>query len=58
MSVPRMVFPYLGGKSRIASQVWAALGDNIDNYIEPFCGSAAVALLQQQPTLFDDLVTQ
>jgi len=36
-------FPYFGGKSRIADEVWKALGD-VDTYIEPFCGSAAVLL--------------
>lgn len=36
-------FPYFGGKSRIADLVWNYLG-NVDNYIEPFCGSAAVLL--------------
>lgn len=33
--------PYFGGKSSIASQIWDALGD-VDNYVEPFCGSCAV----------------
>lgn len=33
-------FPYFGGKSRVADLVWSRLGD-VDNYIEPFCGSAA-----------------
>lgn len=36
-------FPYFGGKSRIASAVWERFGD-VDNYVEPFCGSAAVLL--------------
>ena len=36
-------FPYFGGKRRVASQVWAALGD-VDNYVEPFAGSLAVLL--------------
>ena len=36
-------FPYFGGKRRVASQVWEALGD-VDNYIEPFAGSLAVLL--------------
>lgn len=35
--------PYFGGKSKIANIVWSRLGD-CDNYIEPFCGSAAVLL--------------
>lgn len=36
-------FPYFGGKSRVASIVWDALGD-VNNYVEPFAGSLAVLL--------------
>jgi DNA adenine methylase len=36
-------FPYAGGKSWIAPQVWARLG-NVPNYVEPLCGSAAMLL--------------
>lgn len=36
-------FPYFGGKSKVASLVWEKLGD-VDNFIEPFSGSAAVLL--------------
>ena len=36
-------FPWFGGKSRAAGPVWAALGD-VDNYVEPFAGSAAMLL--------------
>lgn len=36
-------FPYFGGKRTVAADIWAALGD-VDHYIEPFCGSAAVLL--------------
>lgn len=36
-------FPWFGGKSRAATQVWSAFG-NVDNYVEPFCGSAAMLL--------------
>jgi DNA adenine methylase len=36
-------FPYFGGKSRIAHEVWARFGD-VRNYIEPFFGSGAVLL--------------
>lgn len=36
-------FPYAGGKSSVAQQVWALLGD-VPNYVEPLCGSAAVLL--------------
>lgn len=36
-------FPYFGGKARVAPLVWQLLGD-VPNYVEPFCGSAAVLL--------------
>lgn len=36
-------FPWFGGKSTIAADIWAALGD-VPNFIEPFAGSAAVLL--------------
>ena len=38
-------FPYFGGKSKIAAEVWQRFGD-VDNYVEPFCGSCAVLLLR------------
>jgi DNA adenine methylase len=40
--------PYFGGKSAIASQVWARLGE-VDRYIEPFAGSLAVLLARPTP---------
>jgi DNA adenine methylase len=36
-------FPWFGGKSRIASEVWRRFG-NTPNYVEPFAGSLAVLL--------------
>lgn len=36
-------FPYFGGKSTAASLIWRHLG-KVKNYVEPFCGSAAVLL--------------
>ena len=36
-------FPWFGGKSGAVAQVWAALG-TVANYVEPFCGSAAMLL--------------
>jgi DNA adenine methylase len=36
-------FPYFGGKSKVAGLVWERLGD-VDNYIEPFAGSAAILI--------------
>jgi len=35
--------PYFGGKSLACEQVWYAFGD-VANYVEPFCGSAAMLL--------------
>lgn len=39
----RAPFPWFGGKSRVADQVWRAFGD-VPNYVEPFAGSLAVLL--------------
>lgn len=36
-------FPWFGGKSSVASDVWARFG-NVPNYVEPFFGSGAVCL--------------
>jgi len=36
-------FPYFGGKSRIAGEVWQRFGKP-SNYVEPFFGSGAVLL--------------
>lgn len=36
-------FPWVGGKRRIAHEVWQRFGD-VDSYIEPFYGSGAVHL--------------
>lgn len=36
-------FPFFGGKSKVADDVWAALGQP-EHYIEPFFGSGAVLL--------------
>lgn len=38
-------FPYFGGKTKVAPDVWQALGQP-KHYIEPFCGSCAVLLLR------------
>jgi hypothetical protein len=40
-------FPYFGGKRTVAHDVWARLG-SVKQYIEPFCGSAAVLLAAPQ----------
>lgn len=36
-------FPWFGGKSRVAAQVWERFGP-VPNYVEPFFGSGAVLL--------------
>lgn len=44
----RAPFPYFGGKSSIAGEVWGRLGSP-KQYIEPFCGSAAMLLAAPRP---------
>ena len=39
----RAPFPWFGGKSRVAAEVWARFGD-VPNLVEPFFGSGAVLL--------------
>jgi DNA adenine methylase len=41
-------FPYFGAKRTVALDVWARLGSP-KQYIEPFCGSAAMLLAAPQP---------
>ena len=41
-------FPYFGGKSKVAADVWSRFGV-VDNYVEPFCGSAAMLLGRPEP---------
>ena len=41
-------FPYFGGKRTIAETVWRAFG-RPKQYIEPFCGSAAILLASPGP---------
>lgn len=41
-------FPYFGGKSTIADEVWPRFGD-VRNYVEPFFGSGAMLLNRPQP---------
>ena len=36
-------FPYFGGKANASEEVWTAFGA-VDNYVEPFAGSAAMLL--------------
>ena len=39
-------FPWFGGKSAIADAVWAGIGSDVKNFIEPFFGSGAVLFLR------------
>ncbi len=41
-------FPYFGGKSSIAPEVWSRFGE-VRNYVEPFFGSGAMLLNRPQP---------
>jgi len=41
-------FPWFGGKSRVAREVWTAFGA-VRNYVEPFAGSLAVLLGRPAP---------
>jgi hypothetical protein len=41
-------FPYFGSKRSIADDVWKRLGSPTQ-YIEPFCGSAAMLLAAPRP---------
>jgi len=43
MNALRSPYPYFGGKSRVAPEVWSRFGD-VANYVEPFFGSGAVLL--------------
>lgn len=43
MSALKAPFPYFGGKSAVAAEVWRRFG-NVKNYVEPFFGSGAVLL--------------
>lgn len=47
MSGLKAPFPWFGGKSRVAANVWARFGDT-PNYVEPFAGSLAVLLGRPQ----------
>jgi hypothetical protein len=45
-------FPYFGGKRSVAADVWRRLGSPTQ-YIEPFCGSAAVLLACPKPAALE-----
>jgi hypothetical protein len=42
-------FPYFGGKSKAVPLVWSLFGE-VKNYVEPFCGTAAMLLGAPQKT--------
>lgn len=44
----RSPYPWFGGKSKVASEVWKRFGV-VKNYVEPFFGSGAVLLRRPQP---------
>jgi hypothetical protein len=44
----RPPFPWFGGKSSVASEVWDRFG-RVDNYVEPFMGSLAMLMLRPRP---------
>ena len=45
-------FPYFGGKRSVAADIWVRLGTPTQ-YIEPFCGSAAVLLAAPKPAALE-----
>ena len=45
-------FPYFGGKRSVAENVWKRLG-RPTQYIEPFCGSAAILLAAPRPAALE-----
>ncbi len=45
---PPVLFPYPGGKSTVAGDVWLRFG-RVENYIEPFCGSCAMLFGNPHP---------
>jgi hypothetical protein len=47
-------FPYFGGKSVIAHEVWTRFGD-VANYVEPFAGSLAVLLNRPHPAKIETI---
>lgn len=48
MPIEYQVFPYFGGKRRVAEAVWSRFG-RVDGYLEPFGGSLAMALANPHP---------
>jgi len=52
MSDLKTPFPYFGGKRSVAPDVWKRLG-RPTQYIEPFCGSAAMLLAAPRPAALE-----
>jgi hypothetical protein len=48
MDVLRSPYPWFGGKSSVASEVWQRFG-KVRNYVEPFFGSGAMLLSRPKP---------
>ena len=48
MTKLRSPYPWFGGKSKVAAQVWGRFG-KVRNYVEPFLGSAAMLLARPSP---------
>jgi len=49
MNLLKSPFPYFGGKSKIADEIWRRFGI-VKNYVEPFAGSMAVLLSRPNKT--------
>lgn len=50
----RSPFSYFGGKAKVAPIIWQSLG-KVNNYVEPFCGSAAVLLANPIPAKIETI---
>lgn len=48
VSMLKAPYPYFGGKSRAAAEIWKRIGD-VPLYVEPFLGSGAVWLARPHP---------
>ena len=47
-----LAFPYYGGKSRVAGEIWQRFG-NPDYYYEPFAGGLGVLLGRSRPGKYE-----
>lgn len=46
--IKESIFPYFGGKARVAEEVWQRFG-KVEGYVEPFAGSLAMLLANPHP---------